>query len=130
MPTLPDHFSTLLSRIEPSEERAKTAQDIPAQVRDFLNESDAIETVEPHSRLAGSYARHTAIKDIKDVDIILLVSKTYRDQNPEEVLNALFSALQGLPDALDDSGEVVGDRFQEGCRQCELYSPQSVAGCF
>ena len=67
MLTLPDHFRILRKRIEPDDERAEAAKNIPAQVRDFLRNDEAIKTVYPHSRLAGSYARHTAIKDIKDV---------------------------------------------------------------
>jgi tRNA nucleotidyltransferase (CCA-adding enzyme) len=59
MSTLPEHFDEFLSRIEPKEERAKTAQEIPDQVRDFLHDSDDIKTVEPHSRLAGSYVSDT-----------------------------------------------------------------------
>jgi hypothetical protein len=110
--TLPDHFRVLLKRIEPDDERTEAAKNIPAQVRDFLQKDKAITTVEPHSRLAGSYARHTAIKDIKDVDIILLIAPDYREQDPGDVLETLFKALYGLPEALDDSGEVVIRRHQ------------------
>jgi len=110
--TLPDHFRVLRKRIEPDDERAEAAKNIPAQVRDFLQKDETITTVEPHSRLAGSYARHTAIKDIKDVDIILLIAPDYREQDPGDVLETLFKALYGLPEALDDSGEVVIRRHQ------------------
>ena len=79
MLTLSDHFDLLRTNIEPNEERAQVAQDMPAQVRDFLQKSKDIETVEPHSRLVGSYARHTALKDVKDVDIVLLFSSDYAD---------------------------------------------------
>lgn len=112
MLTLPDHFRVLLKRIEPDDERTEAAKNIPAQVRDFLQKDETITTVEPHSRLAGSYARHTAIKDIKDVDIILLIAPDYREQDPGDVLETLFKALYGLPEALDDSGEVVIRRHQ------------------
>lgn len=112
MLTLPDHFRILRKRIEPDDERAKAAKNIPAQVRDFLQKDEAIKTVDPHSRLVGSYARHTAIKDIKDVDIILLIAPIYGDQPPADVLETLFKALRGLPEALDDRGEVVVRRHQ------------------
>lgn len=99
MLSLPDHFDKLLSAIEPLPERQQQAQDIPAQVRDFLKESAAIETVTPHTRLAGSYARCTAVKGIKDVDIILLIAPEYKeDCTAEEVLDKVFSALLKLPD--------------------------------
>ncbi len=110
--TLPDHFKLLLSNIEPDEQRAKKAQEIPNQIRDFLQSSEDIKTVTPHTRLAGSYARCTAIKYIKDVDIILLIASEYIEQDPEEVLDLLFQVLQGLPEALDETGEVVICRHQ------------------
>jgi len=108
--TLPDHFDLLLSNIEPEEARAGSAASLPWKVRDYLQSTDRIQTVDPHSRLAGSYARHVAIKQIKDVDILLLVTATYLDEKPEVVLKDLFSALGGLAEALDDTGEVVRRR--------------------
>jgi len=110
--TLPDHFKVFLSRIEPEDARVQAAQYIPDQLRDFLQDSQDITTVEPHSRLAGSYARHTATKDIKDVDIILFIAPEYRKQSPGDVLKTLFQALQDLPEALDDKGEVTIRRQQ------------------
>jgi tRNA nucleotidyltransferase (CCA-adding enzyme) len=113
VPTLPDHFSDLLSAIEPSEERMEDAKELPAQVREFLRECDKILTVWPHSRLAGSYARHTAGKCIKDVDIILVLDPDYQDEEPADVLATLFSALFGLPKALDDNGDVEAARRRQ-----------------
>lgn len=109
---LPDHFCELLHRIEPEEGRANTARDIPAQVRDFLKGHQDITTITPHSRLAGSYARCTAIKHIKDVDVLLLIDAAYRQEVPAHVLETLFQMLKELPEALDDEGEVVVRRHQ------------------
>lgn len=106
MRTLPTFFTQFLSKIEPSEDRAAVAQEYPAQIREFLHESELVTTVEPHSRLAGSYARHTAVGHIKDVDVLLVVDPSYRDQKPSVVLEDLASALEGLPGALGDVGEV------------------------
>jgi hypothetical protein len=106
MMTLPDHFDELLSRIEPSKDRLRLAKELPAQIRDYLKETGTITTVDPHSRLAGSYARDTAIGDIKDVDIIVLIDLEYKKGEPEKVLDELHVALQGLPEALDDVGQV------------------------
>ena len=74
MLSLSDHFDFLLQKIEPDRERAEFARDVPALVRDYLKQHEDIETVEPYSRLAGSYARCTAIKNIKDVDLLLTVA--------------------------------------------------------
>lgn len=112
MLTLSKHFDLLLRNIEPEEARAEAAASLPWQMRDFLRENDGITTVDPHSRLVGSYARHVAIKKIKDVDVILLVAAAYREQKPEVILDALFSALGGFAEALGDTGEVVVRRRQ------------------
>ena len=112
MLSLSDHFDVLLQRIEPDGERAECARDIPALVRDYLQQHEDVETVEPHSRLAGSYARCTAIKDIKDVDLLLTLHRSYRKKEPEEVLEQVFSALGGLPEALGSSSKPVIRRRQ------------------
>lgn len=112
MLTLHDHFEALLSAMEPQPERAEVAQKMPTRVRDFLEKSAILHTVEPHSRLAGSYARHTALKNIKDVDILVLIAPEYAEEEPEAVLESLFKALGELPEALDDEGEVVIRRHQ------------------
>lgn len=110
--TLPDHFCILLTRIEPEEDRAKIASDLPAQVRDFLQNHEDITTAVPHTRLAGSYARHTALKNIKDVDVLLLLDTEYQKQSPAQVIETVFSALRTLPEALDDKGETSVRRHQ------------------
>src|SRR5262245_57521182 len=112
MATLPDHFRALLSSIEPNDTRLAVAQDIPNQVRKYLKDSIKIDTIEPHTRLAGSYARQTAIRDIKDVDIILIVDDDYYDGEAEVVLEAALSALYKLPDYLDEPGEASVRRRQ------------------
>lgn len=113
MLTLTDHFNDLLKTIEPKGDRKDKAGDLPAQVRNFLKKCSDIETIEPHSRLAGSYARSTAVKAIKDVDILLLIALKYRyELSTEDVLELVFQALHGLPEALDDKGEVIQRRHQ------------------
>ncbi len=86
--------------------------DIPAQVRDYLHQHGDLKTISPHSRLAGSYARCTAIKDIKDVDLLLTLDRSYHKKEPEEVLEKVFSVLGGLPEALGSSGKLVIRRHQ------------------
>lgn len=112
MLTLPEHFAELLSNIEPQQDRANKAKAVPAKIRDYLKECDEIVTAAPHSRLAGSYARATAIHAIKDVDIVLLVSPDYQDGKPETVLDHLDNGLQGLPAALGEDGEATSLRHQ------------------
>lgn len=104
MLSLTEHFAEFLSNIQPNEKRAGFARDIPTKIRDYLKDSEKITTVDPHSRLSGSYARSTAIKEIKDVDILLIIDPSYKDGEDSalKVINKLVDALEGLPDALGD----------------------------
>lgn len=123
MSTLPIHFNEFRSNIEPKGERKDLAKEFPASVRDFLKDTDKILTMDPHTRLAGSYARHVATKEIKDVDIILFVVTTYRDQKAETVLETLFEALVGLPKALGYTGKVIKKERQRRSVKVELTEP-------
>lgn len=107
MPVLTGHFDLLRKRIEPSADRAKKAQDMPRQIRQYLENHTEFETEDPHTRLGGSYARSTAIKDIKDVDIIVFAAESWRDQTIPQLMDALHAALKGLPQALNDCGAVT-----------------------
>lgn len=112
MHSLPDHFGELLTAIEPLDFRAEFARQIPSQLREYLKQTPKITTVEPHSRLAGSYARQTAINNIKDVDIILVLETAYRDDSAEAALTEVFSALYNLRDCMEGVSEVTVRRKQ------------------
>jgi predicted nucleotidyltransferase len=109
MLSLREHFLTLLTRIEPRADRAALAIDLPSKVRDFLEDTEKITTIYPHTRLSGSYIRDTAIKQIKDVDILVFVAPEYKDEedSAQIVINKLVNALNGLPEALGDSNGKV-----------------------
>jgi len=96
MHALPEYFEKLLSSIEPSEERVIAAQDAHGLVRKHLQACDVLPTVAPHTCLAGSYDRHTAINDIKDVDVLVRVPDGYESNTPAEVLQLLKSSLRKL----------------------------------
>jgi hypothetical protein len=104
--TLSDNFKVFLSRIEPSTERKKSAQDMPGKIRDYLRDHEDLETVTPHTRLGGSYGRQTATGDIKDVDVLVFVADEYEDDIPG-LLKLLRDVLDDLPEYLDDCGEVT-----------------------
>ncbi len=99
MPNLPRHFAALLHNVNPSVERARHARELPAQVRDWLEERDDLTTVAPYSRLIGSYSRSTAILDIKDIDTLLFYDDATLERTPESVLRELKKALDDYPDA-------------------------------
>jgi hypothetical protein len=93
IPSTQDRFEAVLSAIEPVEERLNAAKVIPARIRGELQQTNALRTVAPHTLLVGSYRRHTAISQLKDVDIAVLVAKEYATQPPAVVLGALADAV-------------------------------------
>ncbi|MCK4323703.1 MAG: hypothetical protein KAW89_04180 [Armatimonadetes bacterium] len=100
MATVTDHFDALLSAINPPEDRAQRAKETPVPVREHLAGSDTLDTVEPHTRLIGSYARDTAVMEIKDVDILVFLDPAkYTGESPVGVLGDLHVALEDMPDA-------------------------------
>lgn len=114
--TLTTHFEKMLSDLQPPEERAKAAQELPAKVRDYLTGHDEFATVSPHTRLAGSYAQHLTVGDIKDVDILVRVPGDPERNEPDAktLVADLKKALEGLPEALETEGltdiDVTGAR--------------------
>jgi hypothetical protein len=96
MHALAEYFQKLLTSIEPSEERVAAAQEAHGLVRAHLQVCDALPTVDPHCCLAGSYDRHTAINDIKDVDVLVRLPDDYTTSTPAEVLRQLKASLREL----------------------------------
>lgn len=91
-------FAALLKKVNPSPNRIAVARRLPGEVRDWLKEHD-FETASPHSRLIGSYGRHTAIGEIKDVDTLLFLPEAALERTPESVLRELRNVLSDYPDA-------------------------------
>ncbi|MGH8543566.1 MAG: nucleotidyltransferase domain-containing protein [Gammaproteobacteria bacterium] len=91
-------FRALLKKINPDPTRAELAQRLPGEVRDWLKDHE-FETRSPHSRLIGSYGRHTAHGDIKDVDTLLLLPVEALAYTPESVIRELKGVLDEYPDA-------------------------------
>lgn len=90
-------FNALLKKINPDPDRVDVAKRLPGEVRDWLKEHE-FETCSPHSRLIGSYARQTAILDIKDVDALLFLPTEVLERTPESILRELKKVLDDYPD--------------------------------
>jgi hypothetical protein len=88
-----ERFNELLALIEPKDERLRLAAELPAIIRDELTQAPQLRTCEPHTLLVGSYRRHTAVGDIKDVDIAVIVERSYANSTPNVVLDDLAMAL-------------------------------------
>jgi hypothetical protein len=112
MYSLTSHFTKFLSNIQPYGNRAELAKEIPNQLQEYLKDTDKIKTINPHTRLSGSYSRYTAIKEIKDVDVLLFVDEEYKDgeESVKKVINELVTALKDFPGYLKDgTGYVNAD---------------------
>jgi hypothetical protein len=106
MYTLNTYFLKLLEAIKPPQDRLDAAVELPDQVRTYLKEHEEFVTVAPHSRLAGSYAQHLTVGDVKDVDFLVFVDGDPHQNDPEAkaVINDLKRALDELPEALGYGG--------------------------
>ncbi len=110
--TLSVYFEEFRSNIQPPENRLAVAAEIPGDVRKYLEENGDFETTDPHSRLTGSYRRHTAVHNIKDVDFLVFVGYEGERPEPADVLKALRSVLDDLPEALGYGGRAQTLRGQ------------------
>lgn len=106
MKAMPVHFRVLLNKINPPDQRRRLARDLVGELRDWLQEND-FETVAPHTRLIGSYARSTAVLWIKDVDALAFLPEPALGRTPNGVLLELRRELDGYPGAVVS---VVGQR--------------------
>lgn len=106
MHTLGTHFEVLLQNLQPPKDRLEAAQTLPPKVREFLRDSKEFPTVDPHSRLVGSYAQDLAVGDVKDVDLLVRVPGDPEANEPEakSVISSLKGGLDALPEALGFDG--------------------------
>jgi hypothetical protein len=106
MYTLNTHFEGLLSNLNPPQDRLDAARDLPPLVRDFLKANKDFVTLDPHTRLAGSYAQDLAVGDVKDVDFLVRIPGNPAKNEPEakKLVQDLRNALDGLPEALGFEG--------------------------
>ena len=92
MSKLESKFEELLHNIEPDESAVKYAKKAHEPIRAHLSADKEFKDCFVDSFLYGSYRRHTAIDNIKDVDIVILTNFTEKDK-PNEVLKKLKAAL-------------------------------------
>ena len=92
--TLESYFDGLACAIEPKRESVTIAKIAHEDLRSLLQSDEEVSKTEPNTYLAGSYGRDTAIKDIKDVDIILLINLDRTKTPPAHVVAWLQGALQ------------------------------------
>ena len=87
------YFEGLISNIEPDTDDVKIAKKAHEKLRKILQKDEDVSNANPDSYLSGSYARDTAINDIKDVDIILLIDLDHQKTPPNHVVTWLEGVL-------------------------------------
>lgn len=92
-----EDFSTFLSDIEPSKTTVDEISSAQNALRDYLATHKSYTSCYKETYLSGSYAKHTAIRPVKDddnrdVDIVVETSHTIND-DAAEVLKELRDAL-------------------------------------
>ncbi|MFX0195987.1 MAG: hypothetical protein ACFFCW_07685 [Candidatus Hodarchaeota archaeon] len=91
---LNSYFRGLLVNIEPGPEVVQTAKESHEELRNILEDDEQISQADPETYLSGSYARDTAIDDIKDVDIIMTINLDHSITSPDVVVAWLQASLQ------------------------------------
>lgn len=100
-------FKALLSDIEPSSSHVTNAKAAHEKVREQLRTDKESEEAHKDTFLSGSYARSTAIKDIKDVDVICVLDMD-RQTKPDVVLSWLQGILNKYYSEVRLQGRSVG----------------------
>lgn len=88
-----DQFDAFLSNINPDDEAVAYAKKAHESIRECLEKQDEFSEHVVDTFLYGSYKRHTAVGDIKDVDIVVLTDFDPEEDTPESVLRQLKAAL-------------------------------------
>ena len=95
MAKLNEQFKAFISSINPDSDAVSYAQEAHKPIRECLETQDEFKEFVDDTFLYGSYKRHTAVGEIKDVDIVVLTNFDLADEEntPESVLRRLKAAL-------------------------------------
>ncbi len=95
MATLNTCFDDFLTNIEPDPEQKNFAKEAHSTIREHLENDATIAENVIGSFLYGSYKRHTAVGDIKDIDIAILTDfdPSKEENTPAKVLAKLKKSL-------------------------------------
>jgi hypothetical protein len=107
-------FKALLSSIQPDGDDVADAKDAQETVREQLRTDEDFKEAHKDTFLSGSYARHTAIRDINDVDVICIVDIDHLITEPEVVLAWTQSVLRKYYKTTKRQGRSVGAQAAKG----------------
>jgi hypothetical protein len=107
-------FKKFLSLIEPSDTAVSNAKKAHEKVRDQLRTDEESKEAHKETFLSGSYARHTAIYDINDVDVICIFDLDQSITAPEVVLAWVRSILAKYYTTTKVQGRSIGVQAANG----------------
>lgn len=107
-------FKNFLSSIQPGDNDVADAKAAHEKVRDQLRTDEDFKEAHQETFLSGSYARHTAINDINDVDVICLVDIDKSVTEPDLVLAWTQSILDKYYTKTKRQGRSVGVQAAKG----------------
>src|SRR5215216_1130720 len=122
MQTMRSSFEEFRKTIEPDEGIQKIAQAADDPVREHLEGHWSSAERHVTTFLYGSYKRHPAEGDIKDVDLVVVTNFTMKT-NPVEVLEELGNSLAELyeePDLADQRRSIRVERPLPEIPGCKL----------
>lgn len=111
---LPGDFRKYVSSIQPDDDAIANAKSAHEKVRDQLKTDEDTKDAHKETFLSGSYARHTAIHDINDVDVICIVDIDHTITEPEVVLSWLQGALSKYYKEMRLQGRSIGASAAKG----------------
>ncbi len=88
-----DAFAIFLQKISPPDTQIASAQRSNNALRSYLERDDYFGPQLVDAFLNGSYARHTTVQPIKDVDIIVVVGEDWMEADPGRAMESLRSKL-------------------------------------
>lgn len=107
-------FKALVSSIQPGEQDVTDAKAAHEKVREQLRTDSESKEAHKDTFLSGSYARHTAINDINDVDVICIFDIDHSATEPELVIAWTESILARYYKETRRQGRSVGAQAAKG----------------
>jgi hypothetical protein len=111
---LPSDFGRYVSSLEPDDDAVAAAKAAHEKVRERLKTDEDTKEAHKDTFLSGSYARHTAIHDINDVDVICIVDIDHTITAPEVVLSWLQGVLSKYYNETRLQGRSIGASAAKG----------------
>lgn len=111
---LPGDFSRYVSSLEPDDDAVAAAKAAQEKVRERLKANEDTKEAHKDTFLSGSYARHTALHDINDVDVICIVDIDHTITEPKIVLSWLQGVLSKYYQETRLQGRSIGANAAKG----------------